>query len=313
MAYKSYDPSVDYADRLRRMMQAGASAAEVESVLRQRVNKAQTEPGHEKYAYDEYYTAARDYIDRQTRYPGVSNTANNTSSISTPTFTDPYAERLESALARLEDRKPFSYDPQNDPAFQAYREAYRREGDRAARNSLGDAATLTGGQASTAAVAAASQARDYYNSKLGDVVPELYQMAWQMYQNEQNGLVDEINLLAGLSAQAYQQQADQRALDYKIFAGERDFAYGQYQDVLDREQAAADSWYDRTYAYDKLAQDQKQYEQTSAANSAKQAYTRAMAFLNAGVMPTDQMLRAAEIDKETARSLRAAALRKLNQ
>ena len=38
-----------------------------------------------------------------------------------------------------------------------------------------------------------------------------------------------------------------------------------------------------------------------------------MAFLNAGVMPTDQMLRAAGIDRETARSLRAAALRRLNQ
>ena len=57
MAYQSYDPSVDYADRLRRMMQAGASAAEVESVLRQRVNKATSEPGHEQYAYDAYYTA----------------------------------------------------------------------------------------------------------------------------------------------------------------------------------------------------------------------------------------------------------------
>ena len=54
MAYQSYDPSVDYADRLRRMMQAGASAAEVESVLRQRVNKATSEPGHEQYAYDAY-------------------------------------------------------------------------------------------------------------------------------------------------------------------------------------------------------------------------------------------------------------------
>ena len=308
MAYQSYDPSVDYADRLRRMMQAGASAAEVESVLRQRVNKATSEPGHEQYAYDAYYTAARDYINRNSAFGGLYNTGAQTGAVSggTASYTDPYAERLESALSRLESREPFSYDPESDPVFQSYRDTYRREGDRAAKNTLGEAAALTGGQASTAAVAAASQARDYYNSKVGDVVPELYQLAWQMYQSEQNSLLGEIETLAGLSAAAYDRQTDRLAQDYAIYKDERDFAYNQYQDVLDREQTAAQDWYDRTYDYDKLSQ--------SAAQSAeKQAYTRAMAFLNAGVMPTDQMLKAAGIDKETARSLRAAALRKLGQ
>lgn len=308
MAYQSYDPSVDYADRLRRMMQAGASAAEVESVLRQRVNKATSEPGHEQYAYDAYYTAARDYINRNSTFGGLYNTGAQTGAVSggAASYTDPYAERLESALSRLESREPFSYDPESDPVFQSYRDTYRREGARAAKNTLGEAAALTGGQASTAAVAAASQARDYYNSKVGDVVPELYRLAWQMYQSEQNSLLGEIETLAGLSGAAYDRQTDRLAQDYAIYKDERDFAYNQYQDVLSREQTAAQDWYDRTYDYDKLSQ--------SAAQSAeKQAYTRAMAFLNAGVMPTDQMLRAAGLDKETARSLRAAALRKLGQ
>lgn len=307
MAYKSYDPSVDYADRLRRMMQAGASAAEVESTLRQRVQKATQEPGHEKYAYDAYYAAARDYIDSRNSYngyTGASSAQRTTSAASS--YTDPYADRLESALERLEAREPFSYNPEDDPAYQAYRTAYRREGDRAAKNSLGDAAALTGGQASTAAVVAASQARDTYNSKLGDVVPQLYEMAWQMYQGEQNSLLSEIETLANLSASAYTQNLDSQELDYKIFADQRDFSYGQYQDVLDRESAAEQNYYDRTYNYDRLTQSAQQ-------SSADRAYDRAMAFLNAGVMPTDQMLRAAEIDKETARSMRAAALRKLNK
>ena len=112
----------------------------------------------------------------------------------------PYAERLESALRRLEAREPFSYDPESDPVFQSYRAAYRREGDRAAKDTLGEAAALTGGQASTAAVAAASQARDYYNSKVGDVIPALYQLAWQMYESEGGSLLSEIETLAGLSA-----------------------------------------------------------------------------------------------------------------
>lgn len=40
-------------------------------------------------------------------------------------------------------------------------------------------------------------------------------------------------------------------------------------------------------------------------------YCRAFAFLRAGIMPTDNMLRAAGIDKETARYIRYKALRRM--
>ena len=40
-------------------------------------------------------------------------------------------------------------------------------------------------------------------------------------------------------------------------------------------------------------------------------YRRAIGFLNCGIMPTDKMLRAAGIDKETARYMRYKALRRM--
>lgn len=274
------------------MMQAGASAYEVEEALRRRTEKANTLPGHAQYAYDRYYTAARDYIDRKNRAALPEQTSDPAAA------DDRYAARMEAALDRLETRAPFRYDPEEDPAFQAYRAAYRREGDRAGRNALAEAAALTGGQASTAAVTAASQARDIYNSKVGDVVPELYRLAWQMYQGEQEDLAGEIALLGDLSAAQYQRQADTRAQDYREFADQRDFAYAQQQDVRDRETAA---------------HKQAQSEEAAAADrrddAADAAYRRAMAFLKEGVMPSDNILRAAGIDRQTARQLRAAALR----
>ena len=295
-SYQNYDPSVDYADRLRRMMASGASAAEVEDMLRRRVSKAETLPGHEQYAYDADYAAARNYIDQQNQYRSAQSGGTGAG------WAAPYAGRLEQALGRLEAQTPFSYDPEDDPAYQAYRAAYRREGDRAGRNTLAEAAALTGGQASTAAVAAASQARDYYNSKAGDVVPDLYKLAWQMHQGAQQNLVDEIETLAGLSAAAYGREADRQALDYKRFADSRDFSDQQYQDVRAREDKAAAEEADSAYQDSRLNQSAEQ-----------QAYTRAMAFLNAGVMPTDRMLNAAGIDRATAQSMRAAALRRLNK
>ena len=47
-------------------------------------------------------------------------------------------------------------------------------------------------------------------------MPELYQLAWQMYQSEQNSLLGEIETLAGLSAAAYDRQTDRLAQDYAI-------------------------------------------------------------------------------------------------
>ena len=41
-------------------------------------------------------------------------------------------------------------------------------------------------------------------------------------------------------------------------------------------------------------------------------YRRAIGFLNCGIMPTDNMLRKAGIDKETARYMRYKALRRMN-
>ena len=52
----------------------------------------------------------------------------------------------------------FDYDPASDKLYAAYRQQYERQAELAAENALGKAAALTGGQASTAAVAAAQQA-----------------------------------------------------------------------------------------------------------------------------------------------------------
>ena len=51
----------------------------------------------------------------------------------------------------------FDYDPASDKLYAAYRQQYERQAELAAENALGKAAALTGGQASTAAVAASQR------------------------------------------------------------------------------------------------------------------------------------------------------------
>ena len=65
----------------------------------------------------------------------------------------------------------FDYDPASDKLYAAYRQQYERQAELAAENALGKAAALTGGQASTAAVAASQQAGGYYRAMLAGKLP----------------------------------------------------------------------------------------------------------------------------------------------
>lgn len=78
----------------------------------------------------------------------------------------------------------FDYDPASDKLYAAYRQQYERQAELAAENALGKAAALTGGQASTAAVAASQQAGGYYRAMLAGKLPELAQLAYERYSGE---------------------------------------------------------------------------------------------------------------------------------
>ena len=117
-------------------------------------------------------------------------------------FENPYQGQIDETLGKITSRDPFSYDAETDPMYQQYRKTYLREGQRANEDTMGNYATMTGGQASTAAVNAASQAQDYYNAQMADKIPELYQLAYQMYADEGNNLLNQLSAVRGLGQDA---------------------------------------------------------------------------------------------------------------
>lgn len=102
---------------------------------------------------------------------------------------DPDLE-LERLYAAITGRASFSYDPAADPVYRAYAESYQRRGRLAMRNTMGQAAALTGGYGSSYAQSVGQQQYDSYLQSLGEVLPELYGMAWQRYQAEGDALTD---------------------------------------------------------------------------------------------------------------------------
>lgn len=97
-----------------------------------------------------------------------------------------YGDRIDDALDAILNRKDWSYNAESDPAYQAYKEAYTREGNRAYQDAYAQMAANMGGYGSSAGMTAAGQQMNYYMQQLGDRVPELMQDSYNRYMNEQN-------------------------------------------------------------------------------------------------------------------------------
>ena len=100
---------------------------------------------------------------------------------------DPDAE-LERLYAAITGRPAFSYDPASDPVYNSYAQSYQRRGRLAMRDTMGQAAALTGGYGSSYAQSVGQQQYDSYLQSLGEALPELYGMAWQRYNAEGDAL-----------------------------------------------------------------------------------------------------------------------------
>ena len=157
-----------------------------------------------------------------------------------------YERRRDAALQRAEDLR-WDYDPDADPVWQAYQKQYRREGRRAAQEALGQYAAMTGGVPSSYAVTAASQAGDYYASRLSDKLPEVYGDAYDRYLRDYQRQLDLSDRYAQLDKTEYDRWADRQDRSLQSADRYEDYDktdYARYLDRYDRALDAADRYDD---------------------------------------------------------------------
>lgn len=145
-----------------------------------------------------------------------------------PTYTDNYSGKITDMMGQIENRDPFSYDAAADPLYQQYQTQYNREGNRAMNDTLAAAAANAGGMNSYA-MTAAQQANDYWNAQLTDKIPELQQLAYEMYLQDFDQDVDQLNLYRSLGETEYNRWRDSMS-DWRA---DRSEAYGKYLDNID--------------------------------------------------------------------------------
>ena len=145
-----------------------------------------------------------------------------------PVYSNPYKDRVEAALSKVEKRQPFTYDPSTDPVYQAYDKKYTREGQLATEDVLGKASVMTGGVPSTAAITAAGQTANQYAAAKADIIPTLYQQAYDRAMAEFTADRQVLSDLMGADAQEfgkYQTELGQHNT-------ENAFKYGQLLDEI---------------------------------------------------------------------------------
>ena len=139
-----------------------------------------------------------------------------------------YATQIDDIYQQIMNRDKFSYDLNSDMLYQQMRDEYTNLGQMAMRDTMGQAAALTGGYGSSYGQAVGQQQYNAYLKSLNEQVPELYGAAYDRYAQEGNDLYQQYNLTADLAADEYNKYQD--SLDR--YWQERDYNHGNLTTLI---------------------------------------------------------------------------------
>lgn len=158
-----------------------------------------------------------------------------------------YGDQLNETINKINTRPDFKYDFNADALYQQYKDRYINQGRLAMTDTIGQASAMTGGYGSSYATTAGSQAYQQSLTQLNDVVPQLYQMALDKYNQEGADLQNRYSVLNNAYSTEYGQYRDQVAdwqaeadrltnayyneasQDWNKFSSDRDYFQSAYQ------------------------------------------------------------------------------------
>ena len=262
-----YDTQTDYAS----LMEKAAASGDYTSAARyEKLRNAKIKGEGLDYETSDYYS----------KYLPENRYAYD------PSKNDAYQRANDQATAiydKIMNRGEFSYDVNKDKLYQQYRDLYAQMGRSAMEDTMGQAAALTGGYGSTYSQNAGQQAYNAYLQKLNEVVPELYNAAYNRYNQEGQDLMNLYSMARSNADSAY----------------ERD--YNQWYNRLQLERGDEDTTYNRQQAEEqkKLVQEETDYERK------QNAWSRLSSLITTtGYQPSGEELAAAGMSANEAAYLR---------
>lgn len=120
-------------------------------------------------------------------------------------YASKYTDKIESLLDDAVNMK-FNYSLTDDPTYQTYRDQAVHQGQLAAKDAMAQTVANSGGYGSTAAQAASQQAYNEQLTQLNNIVPSLYQQAYNVFSNERSSLQNLAAAYQSLDEQTFNQE-----------------------------------------------------------------------------------------------------------
>lgn len=218
---QSYDPNVDYSALINEAVKNGdlASAGKYEQQRNEKIDALGL--GYEKTNdYSQYYQKPEGY-DPDTDYSAlIADAAANKDYDAAAMYEQQRNDKIigenlkydqtskytaygeakdqeKSAYDRYMNRDKFSYNVEDDPLYQQYKDMFMSQGKIAMQDTMGQVAALTGGYGNSYAQTVGQQMYNQYLGKMNNIVPELYKAAYSRYQDEGNDLLKQYQMAAG--------------------------------------------------------------------------------------------------------------------
>lgn len=196
-------------------------------------------------------------------------------------FTSPWSDAMNDTIGRIRDREPYRFDLDTNGLYQQYRNQYTKLGQQAMKDTMGQAAGLTGGYGSSYAQNVGQQAYNGYLEKLNNIVPDLYAQGKAAYDADTNNLYNQLAMYGDAYNRDYNTWRDQLG-DQRYY---EQLAYDRDQAQLDRD------W------------QQKQWDYNVQQDTQNHSYNLAMQMIQSGQVPDAGMLQAAGIDAAYAQKM----------
>lgn len=279
---------------------AGATTAEQRALINAKANQLRSSYGN--------YTAGADgsqYVSDGKYAPKIDETLDKIGSFkpftydSAPSYENRFQQKQQELLDAALKRDPFSWSKETDPQYSSYKKTYLREGERATADALAKASAASGGRPSSFAVNAATQAGDYYATKLSDAIPTLYQQAYERYLKDYQMKLSDLNAVNQQEQMDYAKYLDRlnqfntdRNFDYNNYLGE----YGRLQDYLGNLQGQDNTEYNRYLGVlDEIKEKQQQDQELSR--------SQVDAMLQVGVSPSAGLIGKSGYESEYVKAL----------
>ena len=205
------------------------------------------------FTYDDY-AKSQEVVNAENKKANAENALSNYGD-----FTYSNQGMFNDVMNKILNREKFSYDLNGDALYQQYKDKYIQQGKLASADVMGQASAMTGGYGNSYAASVGNQAYQASLQQLNDVIPELYQMAYDRYNQEGQDLYNQYGLLSNERSTEYGMWGDKRntlvadrdyysteannafSRDYGMYSDDRNLAHGEhttkegykYQDVAD--------------------------------------------------------------------------------